>query len=82
MHDSCMAVKTITLDLEAYELLRRHKRGKQSFSQVVKEHFAPRRTIGEFRRALEDVSLSEATLDAIADEVASRGQDEARVIEL
>lgn len=82
MHDPCMAVKTITLDLEAYELLRRRKRGKQSFSQVVKEHFGPRQTIREFRRALGEVSLSEEALDAIDREIEERRHDPARSVEL
>jgi predicted CopG family antitoxin len=82
VHDPCMAVKTITLDLEAYELLRRHKKGKQSFSQVVKEHFGPRRTISDFRRALDEVVLSEETLDAIDRQIEERRHDLARPVEL
>jgi len=33
---SCMAVKTISLELDAYERLKRAKRGKESFSAVVR----------------------------------------------
>lgn len=31
-----MATKTITLELDAYEKLKRHKRGRESFSSVVR----------------------------------------------
>jgi hypothetical protein len=31
-----MAIKTISLELDAYEKLKRAKRGKESFSQVVR----------------------------------------------
>jgi hypothetical protein len=37
MYDSCMATKTITLELDAYEKLRRAKRSpRESFSSVVR----------------------------------------------
>ena len=37
MHDTCMAIKTISLELDAYEKLRRAKRSpRESFSSVVR----------------------------------------------
>lgn len=37
MHDTCMATKTISLELDAYERLRRARRGaRESFSSVVR----------------------------------------------
>ena len=37
MHDPCMATKTISLELDAYDALRRAKRGeRESFSSVVR----------------------------------------------
>jgi len=37
MHDTCMAIKTISLELDAYEKLRRARREpRESFSNVVR----------------------------------------------
>jgi len=36
MHESCMAIKTISLELDAYEKLKAAKRAGESFSQVVR----------------------------------------------
>ncbi len=42
MHDSCMATKTITLELDAYERLRKAKRSpSESFSSVVRRAIFP-----------------------------------------
>lgn len=36
MHISCMATKTITLEIDAYEKLRAAKRSGESFTEVVR----------------------------------------------
>jgi predicted CopG family antitoxin len=62
----CMAVKTITIDLEAYEALAKRKKGNESFSQVIKRTFSEERyTAKHLLENLEEVSLSEETLDRI-----------------
>jgi predicted CopG family antitoxin len=60
-----MAVKTITIDLEAYEALARRKGPRESFSDVIKSHFGRRRTGRDLKQILERVRLSAATLDGI-----------------
>ncbi len=73
-----MAVKTITIDLEAYGALARHKRPGQSFSQVIKAHFGPRKTVRTFRQALRSAAVAESTLAAVDRAVRSRRRSPAR----
>lgn len=79
-----MAVKTITIDIEAYELLSREKREGQSFSQVIREHFGPRPTAGRFLALLKSksVRISEEALDAMERQVRDRRLSPVRLIKL
>jgi predicted CopG family antitoxin len=77
-----MAVKTITIDIEAYGLLSRNKRAGQSFSQVIKAHFGPQPTAGGLLERIRRSRLSDETLDAIEAQVAARRLSPARAVKL
>jgi len=77
-----MAVKTITIDLEAYEALRRRKRPSQSFSDVIKERFGTGATGSTLRAALDSVAFDDSTLDETDALVASRRRSPARAARL
>ena len=77
-----MAVKTITIDLEAYDALSSHKKAGQSFSQVIKEHFGRRRTGRDLAALRGRLALSEETLDAIDAVIEERRRDSARPVDL
>ncbi len=70
-----MAVKTITIDLDAYEALRRRKRQGQSFSDVIKEHFTAGTTADALRRAVRTLDVDPSTLDAVDALIRDRGSD-------
>ena len=71
-----MAVKTITIDLEAYETLAREKRPGESFSQVIKRTFKEERyTAAHLLAHLDSVLLSEAVLDGAEAAMAARADD-------
>lgn len=78
-----MAVKTITIDMEAYAALARHKRAGQSFSQVIKAHFGPQPTVGRFLEVLSErvkaARVSDDALGAIEGVVRDRARNPARV---
>ncbi len=81
MHDKCMAVKTITIDMEAYEILSRYKEGGMSFSKVIKEQLG-RKTGRDLRRILESLEMSGATVDSIDAQVKARRRSRARAPKL
>jgi predicted CopG family antitoxin len=74
-----MAVKTITIDLEAYDALARQKKPGQSFSRVIKAHFGPPKTVAAFRQALSAAGVSERTLKAVEAIARTRRKSAARV---
>ncbi|MEO8677820.1 MAG: antitoxin VapB family protein [Vicinamibacterales bacterium] len=73
-----MAVKTITIDMEAYALLSRRKEEGQSFSQVIKAHFGRQPTVAGFRALLGTVRVSERALEAMEQQVRDRQANPAR----
>jgi len=73
-----MAVKTITIDLEAYEILSRCKRPGESFSQTIKHRLGKHATGGDLRAAIARTRLSEDTLEAIDAQVRARRSSAAR----
>ena len=75
-----MAVKTITIDVEAYALLSRTKREGQSFSQVIKAHFGPQPTAGRFLARVRATQLSAPALDAMERQVRARRLEPARAV--
>lgn len=75
-----MAVKTITIDIEAYDLLARRKTEGLSFSQVIKKHFGPQPTAGQFVGLVRALRLSESTLDAVEAQVRARTGEPARAV--
>ena len=77
-----MAVKTITIDMEAYDLLSRDKREGQSFSQVIKARFGVQPTAGRFLARARTIRLSAATLDAMERQVRDRKKRPARIVKL
>lgn len=51
----CEHMRTVHLDEEAYNLLRRFKRRGDSFSDVVKRHFSHKRDLGDSAGGWKDV---------------------------
>lgn len=83
MYDSCMATKTITLELDAYEKLKRAKRGpRESFSSVVRRgRFDESREASEVLARLRQLAaqrprsfLPDSALDRIEERAGSRGR--------
>ena len=71
-----MAVKTITIDMEAYERLAREKKQGESFSQVIKRILGARRmTADKLLANARSLSFAEDTLDRMEEIVKGREAD-------
>jgi predicted CopG family antitoxin len=60
-----MPVKTITIDMEAYDLLTSEKQNNESFSRVIKRKFRRASTATVLFKRLDEVCLSESALKAL-----------------
>jgi predicted CopG family antitoxin len=77
-----MAVKTITIDMEAYEILSRYKEDGMSFSKVIKEQLGRKRTGRDLRRILESLEMSDDAVGAIDAQVKARRRSRAKAPKL
>lgn len=67
-----MAAKTIKIDMEAYNLLVAEKKGKESFSLVIKRKFRTVHTADNLLRNLDKVVFSDSTLDRTEEIIIAR----------
>jgi len=62
---SIMAVKTITIDMDSYNLLSSLKAENESFSTLIKRRLKPHSTAALLLSKLPEVALEPSTLDGI-----------------
>ena len=68
-----MAVKTITIDMDAYGILASAKQGSESFSKVIKRRFSKVTTGRMLLSHLNEVCLSPSALKGVETVLAARG---------
>jgi predicted CopG family antitoxin len=73
-----MSVKTITIDMEAYDLLAAERRSNESFSRIIKRKFHRASTAKVLAERLNEICLSESTLECLDKIVKMRGKSPAK----
>ncbi len=82
MYAAGMAVKTITIDLESYELLAARKRPGESFSRVIERTLQDERyTASHFLEHIDEVLLAEDTIAALETVVNERDRPDPVALE-
>lgn len=69
-----MPVKTITIDMEAYDLLAGEKHSNESFSRVIKRKFRKASTARVLLERLDELCLSDSTLRRLDKIVRARAE--------
>jgi predicted CopG family antitoxin len=72
--EASMAVKTITIDIEAYDILSKSKNAGESFSEVIKRRLRKRSTASALLLNLDNYALRDDTLESLETVIAKRNE--------
>ena len=73
-----MATKTITIDIEAYERLRKHRRDNESFTEIIKRLVPEPIDLEAWFGAIDDTPLSRRAVKAIEERLEERARASSR----
>ncbi|MBN2535066.1 MAG: antitoxin VapB family protein, partial [Spirochaetales bacterium] len=59
------AVKTITIDMEAYNILKTYKKENESFSQVIKRILKKKKSASYLYNNISKINVSDETLEIV-----------------